>query len=180
MLKVKLHLGCGNIKLPGYTNVDIQGYPSVDMICDLRYLPFGKNTIDLIYSCANIEHFGRHVFLDVLQGWYDVLKPGGCLRLSTADFHAVCLEYLENRKIETLFGLVVGGQKDKYDWHGMIFDFDYLKNTLHSLGFRNVRKYDWRYTVLGKNNIDDYSQAYLPHMNKDAGRLMMLNVEADK
>ena len=33
---------------------------------------------------------------------------------------------------------------------------------------------------LKHSDIDDYSQAYIPHMDKDNGTLMSLNVEAIK
>ena len=55
----KLHLGCGKVIIPGYTNIDIQPSPGVDIKADLRKLPFEDGYADLIYSCANIEHFGR-------------------------------------------------------------------------------------------------------------------------
>jgi hypothetical protein len=60
----------------------------------------------------------------------------------------------------------------------MIFDFETLASGLREAGFANIQRYDWRQTELGRLGIDDYSQAYLPHMDKANGRLMMLNVEA--
>jgi predicted SAM-dependent methyltransferase len=175
---MQLHLGCGKIRLPGYVNVDIQAGPSVDVVADLRHLPWGDGEADLVYSCAAIEHFGRREWIPLLAEWARVLKRGGLLRLSTADFEAVVARYRETHRLEELLGLLIGGQKDDYDWHGMIFDFDTLCEGLCAAGFREVRRYDWRETDLGKLGIDDYSQAYLPHMDKEHGRLMMLNVEA--
>lgn len=174
----KLHLGCGRIRLPGYVNVDIQDGPAVDRVADLRRLPFETASVDLVYSCAAIEHFGRHEWTGVLSEWARVLRPGGLLRLSTADFEAAVARYLETRNLPELLGLLIGGQKDDYDWHGMIFDFEVLRVGLEQAGFRDVRRYDWRKTEIGELGIDDYSQAYLPHMDKESGRLMMLNVEA--
>ena len=55
-----------------------------------------------------------------------------------------------------------------------------LRGGLEEAAFGNVRRYDWRETDIGKAGIDDYIQAYLPHMDKENGRLMALNVEADK
>ncbi|MBL6934597.1 MAG: class I SAM-dependent methyltransferase [Alphaproteobacteria bacterium] len=150
------------------------------MACDLRALPFADNTVDFIYSCAAIEHFSRHEWRDVLTEWCRLLKPGCILRLSTADFAAACDQYREQGNVEELLGLVVGGQKDPWDRHGMIFDFDLLRDGLEAAGFTDIRRYDWRDTELGEMGIDDYSQAYLPHMDKENGRLMMLNVEAKK
>lgn len=175
---IKLHLGCGGIRLPGYVNVDIQAGPAVDLVADLRRLPCANGAADLVYSCAAIEHFGRREWGGALAEWARVLKRGGLLRLSTADFDAAVARYQERRNLEELLGLLIGGQKDAYDWHGMIFNFEALGKGLAAAGFRDVRRYDWRETDLGKLGIDDYSQAYLPHMDKDKGRLMMLNVEA--
>lgn len=176
----KLHLGCGKIRLPGYTNVDIQPGPAVDRVADLRALPWPDASVDLVYSCAAIEHFGRREWIGVLREWARVLKPGGLLRLSTADFEAAIARYQDTGKLQELLGLLIGGQKDDYDWHGMIFDFATLKAGLEEAGFSGVRRYDWRQTEPGKLGIDDYSQAYLPHMDKENGRLMMLNVEATR
>jgi predicted SAM-dependent methyltransferase len=131
-----------------------------------------------IYSCAVIEHFGRREWPSVLQEWARVLRPGGKLHLSTADFEAAIARYQEAHRLEELLGLLIGGQKDDFDWHGMIFDFDTLRTGLEGAGFRDVRRYDWRQSDVGRAGIDDYSQAYLPHMDKENGRLMMLNVEA--
>lgn len=177
---IKVHLGCGRRILPGYINLDIQAIPGVDVLSDLRSLPFLPESVDFIYSCANIEHFGRHQWRVLLAHWYSMLTPGGLLRLSTADFRAAAERYLEVGDVSELLGLIVGGQKDDYDWHGMLFDEELLTDGLKEAGFRNVRRYDWRETDLAEMNIDDYSQAYLPHMDKEHGRLMMLNVIAEK
>jgi len=178
--EIKLHLGCGKRHIPGYVNIDILPDPAVDLISDIRTLPYEDNSVDFIYSCANIEHFGRHEWEGVLAHWFRKLKPGGTLRLSTADFAQACERYEEKGNMDELLGLIVGGQKDDYDWHGMVFDFNSLKSGLEKVGFVNVRRYDWRKTELGELRIDDYSQSYLPHMDKENGRLMMLNVEAEK
>lgn len=177
---MRLHLGCGKIRLPGYVNVDIQPGPAVDCVADLRRLPWPDGAADMVYSCAAIEHFGRREWVGVLREWARVLRPGGLVRVSTADFEACIARYLETQNVPELLGLLIGGQKDDYDWHGMIFDFKLLAEGLKEAGFENVRRYDWRETDLGKAGIDDYSQAYLPHMDKTHGRLMMLNVEANR
>jgi len=176
----KLHLGCGKVIIPGYINIDILPLPGVDIQADLRKLPFDNGYADLIYSCANIEHFGRKEWVEVLREWRRVLKPGGILKISTMDFDACCQEYIENKNLQHLLGLLIGGQKDRYDWHGMIFDFPILKAGLEVAGFEKIRRYDWRNSDVGILAIDDFSQAYLPHMEKSRGRLMMLNVQATR
>jgi predicted SAM-dependent methyltransferase len=177
----KLHVGCGTRILSGYDNIDIQNYNNdkviISDISDLSGL-YEANSIDVIYSCANIEHFGRKEWIGVVEHWYSLLKPGGVLRISTADFQACVDRYLVSGKIEEVFGLIVGGQKDDYDWHGMIFDYTYMKRELSNIGFKNIKRYDWRETE--HSNVDDFSQAYIPHMDKENGALMMLNLECEK
>ena len=68
--------------------------------------------------------------------------------------------------------------KDKYDYHGNIFDYSSLESALKSAGFKTVRTWNWRETE--HSHIDDYSQAYLPHMDKNSGKLVSLNVEGLK
>ena len=46
---------------------------------------------------------------------------------------------------------------------------------LEQVGFTDVKRYDWRATEHAE--IDDYSQAYHPHMDKENGVLVSLNVE---
>ena len=60
----------------------------------------------------------------------------------------------------------------------MIFDAPLLSGLLFQAGFSVVRRWDWRQTEHA--DVDDYSQAHLPHMEKDGGRLMSLNLEAVK
>ena len=83
---MKLHLGCGDRRLPDFINVDIRPTDAVDVLGDIsKDLPYEKESIDLIYSCANIEHFGRKEWIEVVKYWFTLLKPKGVLRLSTAD-----------------------------------------------------------------------------------------------
>jgi predicted SAM-dependent methyltransferase len=179
---IKLHLGCGKNRIDGFVNIDIQSAPNVDLVADVTNLPYSAESVDEIYSCAVIEHFGRHKWVSVLDYWVSLLKPGGVLRLSTADFESCCIEYLENKDIKKLLGLIVGGQKDYTDQHGMVFDFKIFKQELEGLGMEKVRRYDWEeFTPFQSNsNYDDYSRSYLPHMDFQNGRLMMLNVVCQK
>ena len=57
---LKLHLGSGIKRLKGFLNVDLDPNVNPDIIADLRNLPFDDSSVDEIYACAVIEHFGRH------------------------------------------------------------------------------------------------------------------------
>ena len=175
---IKLHLGCGNKQLPGFVNIDITHSPAVDRICDISRLTiFEDASVDMIYACHVLEHFGRHEFLGVLKEWHRVLRLGGLLRLAVPDF-AACASIYQDKgidDIQLITGLMVGGQRNEYDYHKMIFDQQSLTKHLTNMGFGQVERWDWRTTE--HSHIDDYSQAYLPHMDREHGQLMSLNLE---
>ena len=75
-------------------------------------------------------------------------------------------------------GLICGGQKDEYDYHKSICDENYLSRLLLDSGFETIQLWDWRSTE--HSELDDFSQAYLPHMDKESGKLMSLNIQAVK
>jgi predicted SAM-dependent methyltransferase len=179
---LKLHLGCGMRNIPGFTHVDIIDAPHIDYRCSVDNLcDFADGSVGLIYASHVLEHFGRHEIEAVLRGWYRVLMPEGVLRIAVPDFAAVVALY-EQEGLQDgfsgLVGLVCGGQRDQYDFHKVIFDEPFLRFLLKKLGFRDIHRWDWRATEHA--HIDDFSQCYLPHMDKQNGRLMSLNLEAIK
>ncbi len=132
----------------------------------------------MIYASHVLEHFGRQTYMAVLREWRRVLAPGGILRLAVPDFGAAARLYMSGtlpRGIEDVRGLVCGGQRDQYDFHGMIFDEIDLTRALKEAGFSTVRSWDWGATDHAW--LDDYSQAYIPHMDKETGTLVSLNLE---
>ena len=177
-----LHLGCGQVHIPGFVHVDNQPAPHVDYVADVTRLDFiASDSADLIYASHLLEHFGRWEFRDTLTEWRRVLKPGGTLRLAVPDFAACAKIYYEKGLedgLSGIIGLICGGQRDAGDYHKMIFDEPLLTRELRGQGFRNVRRWDWRETE--HSQIDDYAQAYLPHMDKENGALVSLNLECTK
>jgi hypothetical protein len=75
-------------------------------------------------------------------------------------------------------GGFIGGQRTRYDYHNMVFNKRLLASSLGEIGFSNIQEWGWRDTIHSK--IDDYNQAYLPHMDKENGILMSLNLEGTK
>jgi len=179
---MKIHLGCGTRYIPGFVHVDIFAHPHVDHVADVRDLSFiPSDTAELVYASHLLEHFGRAEFKAVLKEWRRVIKPQGILRLAVPDFAACAALYYEQGLADGLtglIGLIVGGQRDSFDYHRMIFDERFLTEALREVGFIEVRPWSWRSTEHAQ--VDDYSQAYLPHLAKDSGRQMSLNLEAVK
>jgi len=177
--KIQLHLGCGEKYIPGFIHIDIRKFPHVDYVASADKLDmFKDNSVDLIYACCLLEHIKRSQTENVLKEWHRVLKPKGVLRISVPDFEKIVEVYLKSKDLKLLLGLLVGGQTYESNAHYMIFDSAYLSGLLKKIGFKNIRRYDWRKTI--HKDYDDFSQAYLPHMDKENGTLMSLNIEADK
>ena len=177
--RVLVHLGCGERYIPGFVHVDIRPLPHVDIVAPIdRLEAFQDGSVDLIYNCHVLEHVRRGEELRVLSEWYRVLKVGGVLRTSVPDFEAIVFWYQKTSSLEDLVGLLYGRQNYQYNFHFQAFDFARLQRLLEAVGFKDVRRYDWRETP--HRNYVDFSQAYLPHMDKEHGVLMSLNVEATK
>ncbi len=179
---LKLHIGCGMRHIPGYIHVDIMDAPHIDHRCLADKLhDFATQSVSLIYASHVLEHFGRYEVEGVLREWHRVLAPGGVLRIAVPDFAAV-VDMYEHEGLKDgksgLVGLICGGQRDEFDFHKIIFDEPFLTYLLTKTGFRDIHRWDWRATEHA--HVDDFSQAYLPHMDKLDGRLMSLNLEAVK
>jgi predicted SAM-dependent methyltransferase len=176
--QLKLHLGCGSCHLNGYHNIDIIYRPGVDVIDNVLHLRrYKPNTVDLIYASHVLEHIGRWEYPRALERWCEILKPGGTLRLAVPDFEAVCRRYLKTGDLREVSGLLYGGQDYDQNFHKWCWDMKTITKDLIAAGFAEVERYDWRNT--DHADVDDFSKAYLPHMDQ-RGMLMSLNVEAVK
>jgi predicted SAM-dependent methyltransferase len=178
---MKLHLGCGKRRFPGYVHVDIRQEINPEVIDDVFKLEkFENDSAEIIYNSHVLEHVDRQGSYEALKRWYDVLKPGGILRVSVPDMEAVFEHYVYHRDLKILYAFLWGSQKyEKYDYHYHGWDFKTLKEAMEMTGFKDVQLWDWRETY-PNNEIDDYSRAYLPHMDFEKGRLMSLNMQGTK
>jgi hypothetical protein len=89
----RLHLGCGDVYLPNYLNVDYppplgvaSGTSRPDVEADIVSLDAPDGTIAEIRLHHVFEHFERAVGLALLVRWFDWLEAGGVLTIETPDF----------------------------------------------------------------------------------------------
>ena len=184
-------MGCGWRDFgKDWVHIDGGNYPHL-VYHDITSLSFGDSKVDLIYVSHVIGYFDREEIISVLNEWKRVLKPNGILRIATPDFKVMARLYTEGKfPLKNFLGPLYGKMKmnSKVIYHKTAYDFESLKELLESIGFRNVKYYDWRQTEHAK--FDDHSQAYLPSpgfiptsekpFDKENGYLISLNVEAEK
>jgi predicted SAM-dependent methyltransferase len=175
---MKLHIGCGKCHIPGWTNIDIFSNIKADMYASALALPIPRESVEIVYASHILEHFQRHLIVTALSHWRDLLIEGGILRLAVPDFEAIVAHYIHFHDLPTVMGLLYGGQDSLYNNHYATFDYYTLLDLLLKVGFKEVKTWDWKETEHAE--YDDYSQAYLPHLDKAKGRLMSLNIEAIK
>ena len=182
---IKLNLGCFYKKMYGFINIDARADVLPDVIDDMCKLEkFENNSVDLIYSCHSFEHLDREMGKKTLKRWYDVLKPGGILRLATPDFEKIAAHYLLYRDLKWLSHALNGSQYHEYDMHLMIYDEILLTEVLIEAGFKNIHRYDHNKTE--HFYVDDYSCAYYPERHIPDDRttpkpvLLSLNLECQK
>ena len=178
---LKLHLGCGWRDFgPEWTHVDGGDYDHLDGH-DITKLDFEDNSVDLIYASHVLEYFDREEVKDILSEWVRVLKPEGTLRVAVPNFRPMVVLYLnKGYDLDTFLGPLYGKMKmgDETIYHKTIYDLKSMTELLNSSGLKNAMPYKWRYTEHAQH--DDHSQAYIPHMDKESGRLISLNMEATK
>ncbi len=182
---LQLHLGCGKRYIPGFVHIDLDDFPHIDYRTRIDRLPmFADETVHLIYCSHALQYFDREEAPAILSEWHRVLATGGILRIAVPDFPSLVSVYEENRDLADILGPLYGriviqtpeGAATLY--HRTAYDYRSLEQICFQAGFRSVRRYDWRRTL--HKDYDDFSQAYKPHLEKERGLLISLNVEAIK
>lgn len=81
---MKIDLGCGRKKLPGYFGVDCQSLEGVDLVCDCNErIPLDDNCADEVNASDFLEHIHNDKRIHIVSEIYRILKPGGIFRSST-------------------------------------------------------------------------------------------------
>ena len=179
MIKINMGSGWRNFGKE-WIHIDGGNYPHLDSR-DIFNLPYKNNSVDLIYASHVIAYFPRNVIPDLLKIWKSKLKPGGILRLGTPDFSVMNTLYESGQcSLDSFLGPLYGRMTMDTDiiYHKTVYDYNSLSKILYNVGFETVESWNWRETEHAEH--DDHSQAYIPHMDKDNGTLISLNLQAIK
>ncbi len=82
---MRLNLGCGDVKMEGWVNVDKYSDFAPDVVHDLEQFPwpFDDNAAEEVLLNHVLEHLGQttEVFLNVMKELYRVSGPGATIRI---------------------------------------------------------------------------------------------------
>lgn len=151
---LKLHVGCGEVYLHGWKNIDFDS-PKADLICDLRCpLPYEDNSVDLIYNEHFIEHLTAEEGVVFLKEMHRVLKKGGIIRMATPDLDYLVFKYLFSwKKQDWIERYGYSHLKTKaemmnasfrYWGHQWIYNFEEISRRLNEAGFAKTQRVKFR------------------------------------
>ena len=163
---LKLHLGCGTVRLEGWVNIDLPSRarePEVapDLTLDVRSpLPFAAGAARLIYH----EHLMEHLTLDegrrCLGDWLRVLEPGGVLRIATPDLEYLVERYRGEWRDQAWLRLpeyaFIGTRGEMLNvamrwWeHRYVYDGEELERRMRDAGFAPIRR-----CALGRSTVPE-------------------------
>ena len=182
-MSLKIHIGCGQVYIDGYINVDFSPDSRADIMDDAVLMEkFRNNSADEIYACNVLEHLGRFRYKPALKRWYDILKPNGRLKLSVPDFRALCEYYLETGDLNSLYPALYAGQDTPWNFHYWCWDLRTLEQELQDVGFRNIQRWE-------DHPVRDWSINYVPYRKNGIqspddewfrGKFIALNLEGIK
>jgi predicted SAM-dependent methyltransferase len=154
---LKLHLGCGTVRLDGWVNIDLE--TRADLKLDVRRpLPFGDGAAKLIYHEHLMEHLTVEEGTACLRDWFRLLAPGGVLRIATPDLAYVVERYQGDwhdqawlRLPEYAFIRTRAEMMNvSFRWwgHRYLYDGEELERRMRDAGFDPVRRCALRQSVV--------------------------------
>ncbi|MEO8219055.1 MAG: hypothetical protein ABI718_18420 [Acidobacteriota bacterium] len=137
----KLHVGCGQVALAGWTNIDNQPLRGVDRVLDVTQgFPF--RDVAYIFAEHFIEHLSYEDAAKFLTECRRSLRDDGVLRLSTPNLDWVWMTHYHRgawsnseEQVRDCFNL----NKAFRGWgHQFLYNLQTLRDTLLSTGFAEV------------------------------------------
>jgi len=146
---LRYHLGCGDIRLPGWINVDARPGPAVDLVCDLSDVSSLQGGAEAVYACHVLEHFGFNgvspAATNVLLGWCNLLAPNGECFISVPDLQKVGRAISETGDIGEQFNFmkcIYGGCEYPQNRHFIGFTEPLLRNMMARAGLCHIQPFE--------------------------------------
>jgi len=156
---LKLHLGCGEARIPGFVNVDVRLTSAVDVTLDLNRFDVFDANVDVLFGNAFFEHLYRDRRLVHLRGAYRALRPGGVLcYLGLPNFPVIARTYLDGGPgtmgprfdLYHVYRYTHGDPEQAQEWyleqlHKSLFDEAEVEALLRESGFESFTVFEYAY-----------------------------------
>lgn len=147
---MKLHLGCGQVYLEGYVNIDfplsehtLQEKSVADEFADLYKLNYARKSIEEVRLHHVYEHFPRHIALALLASWHTWLKRGGTIHIEVPDFEESAKlainPKMPDRDRKVALRHIFGSNEAAWATHYEGWSGDRLAEAFSLFGFRNIK-----------------------------------------
>lgn len=135
MADLSLNAGCGEIILDDMINLDIRQLPGVDIVADIRNLPFKNCAFNRVFCSDAIEHIGHREYFATLEELCRVCNR--TLLLKTLALDKLVERYYQG---EIGFGalqlLLYGGQDYPENYHHCVMPSNEITKWIESRGFK--------------------------------------------
>jgi predicted SAM-dependent methyltransferase len=142
----KLHIG-GHVRTAGWEVLDANPGPCVDHVGNAADLSaFSDGCFEQVYASHVLEHFDyQGQLLTTLTEWRRVLAPNGTLCVSVPDLDVLARLFLDRSLLSVqdrylVMRMIFGGHMDKYDYHLVGLNEEFLTSFLFSAGFIGIRR----------------------------------------
>jgi predicted SAM-dependent methyltransferase len=142
----KLHVG-GQVRAAGWEVLNALPGPHVDHLGNANDLTqFADATFAEIYASHVVEHLDyKDELAHTLKEWLRVLEPGGRVCISVPDMDTLCQMFMAKDQLDVqerffVMRMMFGGHIDRYDYHVVGLNEDFLSEFLELAGFENVRR----------------------------------------
>lgn len=151
LLPDRLHVGCGQVKMRGWVNIDLDS-TKADLLCDIRNgLPCPDSSMNFIYNEHVLEHLKLNEGNIFLKEAFRVLKPNGVLRIAMPDLDNIIekftgnwraqdwLQWPEHKFIETRVQMINIAFRE---WeHQYLYNKEELHYRLKQSGFEKIESF---------------------------------------
>lgn len=142
----RLHIG-GTAKAAGWEILNAIAAESVDHVGNANDLSrFSDHSFSAIYASHVLEHLDyTGELVATLMEWRRTLEPGGTLHLSVPDMDVLADLFLLKDRLSVnerfqVMRMMFGGHVDRYDYHLVGLNEEFLTRFLVSAGYSNVER----------------------------------------
>lgn len=158
---MRLNIGCGDRRLPGYVGVDVVPRSAADLLAPAHEILLPNDCADEVLAIHLVEHVFAWEVPALLAEWARLLKPGGLLVLEMPDAMKCARNLVEGRASKKkpdqlhMWGLYGDDTlEDPLMMHKSGWWFDRLSPLVAAAGFRDITEHETKFHPAGRGTRD--------------------------